>query len=149
MDDDLATLFLCGDVMTGRGVDQIMPHPGNPQLREAYITEATGYVALAEAVNGPIPRPVDPAWPWGDALALLDGLAPDVRLINLETSVTVSGEFAPGKAVHYRMSPANIACLTVARPDVCALANNHVLDFGQNGLAETCLLYTSPSPRDS
>ena len=137
MDDDLATLFLCGDVMTGRGVDQILPHPGDPRLREAYITEATGYVALAEAANGPIPRPVEPAWPWGDALALLDEQAPDVRLINLETSITVSGEFAPGKAVRYRMSPANIACLTVARPDVCALANNHVLDFGQNGLAET------------
>jgi poly-gamma-glutamate synthesis protein (capsule biosynthesis protein) len=137
VDDDLATLFLCGDVMTGRGVDQILPHPGDPRLREAYIHEATGYVALAEGVNGPVPRPVDPAWPWGDALALLDGLAPEVRLINLETSVTVSGEFTPGKAVHYRMSPANIACLTVARPDVCALANNHVLDFGQNGLAET------------
>jgi poly-gamma-glutamate capsule biosynthesis protein CapA/YwtB (metallophosphatase superfamily) len=137
VDDDLVTVFLCGDVMTGRGVDQILPHPGDPRLREAYIQAATGYVALAEAVNGPIPRPVEPAWPWGDALALLDGLAPDVRLINLETSITVSGEFAPGKAVHYRMSPANIACLTVARPDVCALANNHVLDFGQNGLAET------------
>ena len=137
VDDDLVTLFLCGDVMTGRGVDQILPHPGDPRLQEAYMTAATGYVALAEAANGPIPRPVEPAWPWGDTLALLDGLAPDVRLINLETSVTVSGEFTPGKAVHYRMSPANIACLAVARPDVCALANNHVLDFGQNGLAET------------
>jgi poly-gamma-glutamate capsule biosynthesis protein CapA/YwtB (metallophosphatase superfamily) len=137
VDDELVTLFLCGDVMTGRGVDQILPHPGDPRLREAYIPDATGYVALAEAASGPIPRPVEPAWPWGDALAVLDGAAPDVRLINLETSVTVSGNFAPGKAVHYRMNPANVACLTAARPDVCALANNHVLDFGQNGLAET------------
>src|SRR5262249_25632385 len=72
-----------------------------------------------------------------DALAVLGDLAPDVRLINLETSVTRSGDFAPGKQVHYRMNPANIGCLTVARPDVCALANNHVLDFGRDGLAET------------
>src|SRR5204862_7200895 len=104
---------------------------------EAYGREATTYVALAESVSGPIPRRVDPAWPWGDALGVLDDLAPDVRLINLETSITRSGDFAPGKEVHYRMNPANIACLTVARPDVCALANNHVLDFGQSGLPET------------
>ena len=123
--------------MTGRGIDQILPHPGDPRLREANVPDATGYVALAEAVGGPIPRPVDPAWPWGDALRVLEEAAPDVRLINLETSITRSGDFAPGKAVHYRMSPANIACLTVARPDVCALANNHVLDFGRDGLAET------------
>ncbi|HEY7362112.1 MAG TPA: CapA family protein [Streptosporangiaceae bacterium] len=137
MGDELVTVFLCGDVMTGRGVDQILPHPGDPRLREAYVREATGYVALAEAASGPIPRPVDPAWLWGDALAVLGEAAPDVRLINLETSITRSGDFAPGKQVHYRMNPANIGCLTVARPDVCALANNHVLDFGRSGLAET------------
>jgi len=28
--DGLLTLFLCGDVMTGRGVDQVLPHPGDP-----------------------------------------------------------------------------------------------------------------------
>jgi poly-gamma-glutamate capsule biosynthesis protein CapA/YwtB (metallophosphatase superfamily) len=137
VDDDLVTLFLCGDVMTGRGVDQILPHPGEPELRESYIRDARGYVALAEAASGPIPRPVDPAWPWGDALAVLDGTAPAVRLINLETSITRSGDFAPGKEVHYRMNPANIGCLTAARPDVCVLANNHVLDFGPSGLVET------------
>ena len=130
-------MFLCGDVMTGRGVDQILPHPGDPRLREDSIGGALGYVALAEAANGPIPRPADPAWPWGDALAVLADVAPDVRLINLETSITRSGDFAPGKLVHYRMNPANVACLTVARPDVCALANNHVLDLGRSGLAET------------
>jgi poly-gamma-glutamate capsule biosynthesis protein CapA/YwtB (metallophosphatase superfamily) len=134
---DMVTLFLCGDVMTGRGIDQILPHPGDPRLREAHIPEATGYVALAEAASGPIPRPVDPAWPWGDTLTMLDEAAPDARLINLETSITRSGDFAPGKPVHYRMSPANIGCLTVARPDVCALANNHVMDFGRGGLAQT------------
>jgi len=39
--------------------------------------------------------------------------------------------------VLYRMNPANIAALTAARPDICVLANNHVLDFGRTGLAET------------
>ena len=58
-------------------------------------------------------------------------------MINLETSVTRSADFAPGKAVHYRMSPQNLPCVTALRPDACALANNHVLDFGCTGLAET------------
>ena len=131
------TVFLGGDVMTGRGVDQILPHPGDPTLRERYVRDAREYVELAEAVNGPIPRPVDPGWIWGDALNVLDAAAPDLRLINLESSITARGEFERGKAVHYRMNPANIGCLTVVRPDACVLANNHVLDFGEQGLADT------------
>jgi poly-gamma-glutamate synthesis protein (capsule biosynthesis protein) len=35
------------------------------------------------------------------------------------------------------MHPANIACLTAAHIDCCALANNHVLDWGYPGLRET------------
>jgi poly-gamma-glutamate capsule biosynthesis protein CapA/YwtB (metallophosphatase superfamily) len=131
------TLFLCGDVMLGRGVDQILPHPGDPTLRESSVRDARRYVELAERVNGPIHGPVDIAWVWGDALPALDAAAPDIRVVNLETSVTTSDEFAVDKAVLYRMSPANIPALTAVRPDVCVLANNHVLDFGRTGLAET------------
>ena len=133
----MTTIFLCGDVMTGRGIDQILPHPGDPALHESVVTDARTYVTLAERVNGAIPRPVPYNWPWGDALSVLDELEPDVRLINLETAVTTSDDFAAGKAVHYRMNPANAGCLTVVRPDACVLANNHVLDFGPSGLAES------------
>jgi poly-gamma-glutamate capsule biosynthesis protein CapA/YwtB (metallophosphatase superfamily) len=129
--------LLCGDVMLGRGVDQILPHPGDPRLREPQADDARDYVSLAERVNGPIPRPAGFDWPWGDALQVLDDLTPDVRLVNLETSITRCASFAPGKTVHYRMNPANLPCLAAIRPDVCALANNHVLDFGHAGLAET------------
>ncbi len=137
MTDPLTTLFLCGDVMTGRGVDQVLPHPGDPQLREPQVDDARGYVRLAERVSGPIPRPACFSWPWGDALAVLDEFGPEARVLNLETSVTRSADFARGKAVHYRMNPANLPCLEAIRPDACALANNHVLDFGRAGLAET------------
>src|SRR6266566_7783339 len=99
----LVTRFLCGDVMLGRGVDQILPHPGDPQLRETYARDARAYVRLAERANGPVPQPASFCWPWGDALAVLDEVAPDARVINLETSVTRSADFAPGKAIHYRM----------------------------------------------
>lgn len=131
------TLFLGGDVMTGRGVDQILPHPGDPRLREQHVRDARTYVGMAEIVNGPIPRPAGFSWPWGDALAVLDEVAPDVRVLNLETSITRSDDVDRRKSVHYRMAPDNVPCLTAARPDACALANNHVLDFGRDGLEET------------
>jgi poly-gamma-glutamate capsule biosynthesis protein CapA/YwtB (metallophosphatase superfamily) len=137
MADGLITLFLCGDVMLGRGVDQILPHPGDPELRERYADDARAYVRLAERASGPIPRPAAFSWPWGAALQVIDDMAPDARVINLETSITRSADFAPGKPVHYRMSPDNLPCLTVVRPDACALANNHVLDLGRAGLTET------------
>jgi len=131
------TVFVCGDVMAGRGLDQVLPHPGDPELRETHARDARAYVDLAERAHGPIPRPVSFSWPWGDALGMLEDIAPDVRVINLETTITADGDFAPGKAVHYRMSPGNAGCLTAARPDACALANNHMLDFGPRGLGDT------------
>jgi poly-gamma-glutamate capsule biosynthesis protein CapA/YwtB (metallophosphatase superfamily) len=137
MADRLLTLFLGGDVVTARGVDQILSYPGTPTLRERFVRDARTYVDLAEAVNGQIERPVHDEWIWGDALEVLDEAEPAARIVNLETSITESDDFAPGKAVHYRMSPRNIGCLTVAQLDVCVLANNHVLDFGPGGLVET------------
>ncbi len=136
-DSDVVTVLLGGDVMLGRGVDQILPHPGAPVLHEPYMHDARGYVRLAEHANGPIPRPADWPWPWGEVLALLDDAAPDVRLINLETTITADGEFADRKPVCYRMHPDNLPALTAFRPDVCALANNHILDFGYQGLTDT------------
>lgn len=131
------TLALCGDVMVGRGIDQILPHPGDPTLYEPAISNAASYVALARRASGPIDVPVAPDYIWGDALAMLDEAAPDLRLINLETAITTSDTPWPGKQIHYRMHPANIPCLTAARVDCCVLANNHVLDWGYAGLHET------------
>ncbi|WP_197320143.1 CapA family protein [Saccharomonospora sp. NB11] len=130
-------LFLAGDVMPGRGIDQVLAHPGDPRLRESVVRDARYYVHAAEQRNGPLPRPVPFSWPWGSALGVIDREAPSARIVNLETSVTRARAFAPGKAVHYRMSPDNVPVLLVARPDVCVLANNHVLDFGRRGLTET------------
>jgi poly-gamma-glutamate synthesis protein (capsule biosynthesis protein) len=131
------SLFLCGDVMTGRGVDQLLPHPSPPNLYEGYVTDARDYVRLAEEASGPIARPVALDYIWGEALAELDRRAPRLRIVNLETAVTTSEDAWPGKGIHYRMHPANVGCLTAARIDACVLANNHVLDWGREGLAET------------
>lgn len=135
-DPEDVTLFLCGDVMTGRGIDQALPHPSEPWIYEPYATSALDYVELAERANGPIPRPVDFAYVWGDLLEELDDRAPDRRIGNLETSVTTSSQAEP-KGINYRMHPANTGCLRAAGFDCLTLANNHVLDWGPQGLLET------------
>ena len=43
----------------------------------------------------------------------------------------------PDKGINYCMHPANVDCLTAAHIDCCVLANNHVLDWGREGLEET------------
>lgn len=131
------TMFMAGDVMTARGVDQVLPHPGDPLIHEPSLTSAREYVALAEQINGPIQQPVDFSYIWGDALEEWERVAPDVKLINLETSVTTSNDYWQGKGIHYRMHPENTPCLTAAKIDYCSLANNHVLDWGYAGLTET------------
>jgi poly-gamma-glutamate capsule biosynthesis protein CapA/YwtB (metallophosphatase superfamily) len=133
----LVTLSLSGDVMTGRGIDQILPHPADPRLHEPYVRDARQYVELAEEAHGSIEQPVDYAYIWGDALAEWARFEPDVRLINLETSVTTSDDYQAGKGIHYRMNPDNVPCLAAAQIDCSVLANNHVLDWGYPGLAET------------
>jgi len=130
-------LLLCGDVMTGRGIDQIQRHPGDPRIHEPYARSALQYLEIAERAGGPIPRAVAPDYVWGEALAAADRARPDARIVNLETAVTRQGEPWPGKGIQYRMHPANVGCLTAAGIDCCVLANNHVLDWGRAGLAET------------
>jgi poly-gamma-glutamate synthesis protein (capsule biosynthesis protein) len=131
------TVFLCGDVMTGRGIDQVLPHPGDPRIHEPCAPSAELYVRLAESANGPIPGPVDFSYIWGDALDELAKVGPSARVVNLETSVTRSDDYWRGKGINYRMNPANVPCITAARIDCCVLANNHTLDYGHAGLLET------------
>ena len=130
-------IFLCGDVMTGRGIDQALPHPVNPILYEPCLRDAREYVALAEKANGPIPRPLSVDYIWGDALPELERAEVDLRIANLETAITSAQTPWPEKGIHYRMHPRNIGCLTSAKISACALANNHVLDWGYDGLSET------------
>ena len=51
----VVTVFLAGDVMTGRGIDQILPHPGNTVLYEPVVHDAREYVDLAERASGKSP----------------------------------------------------------------------------------------------
>ena len=126
-----------------RSASRVVAAEPDPAMRRRMAAKLAGAPVPAEITSAVAEALQQPdastgfAWPWGEALRVLDCLAPDVRVINLETSITRSRAFAPGKAVHYRMSPGNLPCLAAARPDACALANNHAFDFGRQGLQDT------------
>ena len=130
-------LMLTGDVMLGRGIDQILRHSVDPVIYEGYMRSAKGYVEIAEQKSGIIPRKAPPEYVWGNALAVLRSHRPHARIINLETAMTTASEPWPGKGIQYRMHPANVDVLRAAAIDCAVLANNHVLDWNREGLIET------------
>ncbi len=73
-------------------------------------------------------------FPWGNVLPLLR--ENDFNIINLETALTYSSNRV-NKTFNFKTSPDNVKSLLSANVTVANLANNHVLDFGEEGLLET------------
>jgi poly-gamma-glutamate capsule biosynthesis protein CapA/YwtB (metallophosphatase superfamily) len=103
----MITLALMGDVMLGRKVAEVLNHTMRPEE------------------------------PWGDVMPLLD--AADLRIINLECAITDNEQpwTRTAKVFHFRAKPSAIETLRTARIDACSLANNHTLDFEEQGLLDT------------
>ena len=103
----MITLALVGDVMLGRGV--------NETLRTTLRPEQL----------------------WGDVLPLLGSA--DLRIINLECAITEHKQpwARTPKVFHFRADPPAVEVLRTARVDACSLANNHTLDFEEQGLLDT------------
>ena len=76
----------------------------------------------------------DPAGAFGPIMAVLKSA--DFVAVNLETSVTSRGTPQP-KTYHFRAPPAAFTALRDAGVDLVTMANNHVLDYGPAGLADT------------
>jgi poly-gamma-glutamate capsule biosynthesis protein CapA/YwtB (metallophosphatase superfamily) len=102
----MVTVALVGDVMLGRGVNEVL-------------------------------RSLRPEEPWGDVLPLMD--AADLRIINLECAITDYKQpwTRTPKVFHFRADPSVVEVLRAARVDGCSLANNHTLDFEEQGLLDT------------
>lgn len=127
MERNIYTISLLGDVMLGRLIDQLLPHHVDEP-------EEARHVASIRQ-NRPELRDYSASSPWGNTLNLLG--RSDLILANLETSATTSAEKWPRKVFNYRMHPANVECLKIAKVDYVSLANNHTLDFGRTGLFDT------------
>src|SRR5215831_654313 len=76
----------------------------------------------------------DPATAFGPIASVLRSA--DFTALNLETAVTSRGTPQP-KTYHFQTTPAAFAALRDAGVSLVTLANNHVLDYGQVGLADT------------
>jgi poly-gamma-glutamate synthesis protein (capsule biosynthesis protein) len=76
----------------------------------------------------------DPATAFGPIASVLKDA--DVTMVNLETSVTGRGTPEP-KEFHFRAPSSAFSSLQAAGVDVATIANNHSLDYGQVGLADT------------
>ncbi|MEV0274336.1 CapA family protein [Hamadaea sp. NPDC050747] len=62
--------------------------------------------------------------------------AADIAVVNLETAITTRGTPEP-KEFHFRAPPKAYDALKAAGIDVASLGNNHALDYGRVGLADS------------
>ncbi len=92
-----------------------------------------GDVMIGRLVNEKISI-ADYDYPWGNVLRLLrkNGL----NITNLETTLTKSADEAD-KIFTFKAQPDRVECLTRAGIGIVNIANNHILDFGEEGLIET------------
>ena len=139
MNQNVIRLGFVGDVMIGRGIDAILPFSVEGTIHESYMKDANGYVRLAVRENGPLPHAEleekRSSYIWGDLIE--DLKSPDALIVNLETSLTRSNNWDQNKGIHYRSHPNNVESLSAIGVKAATLANNHVLDWGEEGLKET------------
>lgn len=119
--------MLLGDVMIGRLIDQLLPthvhEPSEARAIEGFRSRTTKLLNY------------DYKSPWGNSIPLLK--SSDLVLANLETAMTTHDKKWPNKVFNYRTHPANVQCLIEAGVNYVSLANNHTLDFSEDGLVET------------
>ena len=62
----------------------------------------------------------------------------DIFMVNQEFPFTIRGTAAEDKQFTFRIPPERISILQEMEVDIVTLANNHILDFGIDGLLDSC-----------
>ncbi len=65
------------------------------------------------------------------------GNAADITVANLESPLTSSTTHHPTKTIYFKGHETNAAALSYAGIDVVTLANNHILDYMEEGITDT------------
>ncbi|ARV59542.1 poly-gamma-glutamate biosynthesis protein [Nostocales cyanobacterium HT-58-2] len=112
--NELVTIAFIGDVMLGRGVSE--------QIK---VQASAGSALLT------------PESFWGNVLPILQGA--DAVIANLECAITEHDQEyrRVPKVFHFRADPAAVDVLCAANIRCVNLANNHILDFEEQGLLDT------------
>ena len=111
----------------------------SPVVKLPHVTATSGEVTLAFAGDvhfaGRVARLLkDPATAFGPITSVLRSA--EFTAVNLETPVTSRGQPQP-KTYHFATTPNAFTALRDAGVDLVTIANNHILDYGQTGLADT------------
>jgi poly-gamma-glutamate capsule biosynthesis protein CapA/YwtB (metallophosphatase superfamily) len=139
----LVPLAACTSAPAASGVPartvQHVPHTARASSPRARPSSAPASVTLAFAgdvhFTGRTARLLrDPATAFGPIATVLKSA--DFTALNFETSVTSRGTPQP-KTYHFRTVPSAFAALRDGGVNLVTMANNHVLDYGQVGLADT------------
>ncbi|MET0961424.1 MAG: CapA family protein [Noviherbaspirillum sp.] len=111
----------------------------DPETDESWRILFGGDVMLGRMVKEVILRH-GPGYPLRPVAHILRSA--DLSIVNLECAITSCDEQWPGapKAFYFGAPPAAVASLLDAGVDLVSLANNHVLDYGVDGLRETLAL---------
>ncbi|MGN6169243.1 MAG: CapA family protein [Solirubrobacteraceae bacterium] len=129
----------CSDSAPTRHAKRAAAHESSAVVKHRHPVAGSGDVTLAFAGDvhfaGRVARLLkDPASAFGPITSILRSA--DFTAVNLETAVTNRGQPQP-KDPHFHTTPAAFTALRDAGVDMVTMANNHVLDYGQIGLADT------------
>jgi len=107
------------------------PAPASGQQPGEVVLTFAGDVHFAERTSALLD---DPATAFGPIATVLT--AADLAVVNLETAVTTGGTAEP-KQFHFHAPAQAYAAIKAAGVDAVSIANNHSLDYGPVGLADT------------
>jgi len=145
-------LLLFGDVMCGRAIQLTLPYQteGYENITDSvpafyYLVSSlqnSFEVPKEEEINKIRELNLDGSYLWDE---LLDyDFGEDIRLLNIETAITLSIDKPEKKGITYHMNAENLVPLFTLWPKnyVFSLANNHALDFGVDAfLSETLEIF--------
>lgn len=113
-----------------------------PESSGEFTLAVAGDVNFAEQTADLLAK--DPATALREAADQLS--AADITMVNLETAITEGGSPAP-KQFHFRAPATALDALAAGGVDVATMANNHAVDYGDAGLADSlAAIASSPIP---